>query len=175
MLRKANNRSRSVSPASSMDASQFKKRNLISNYNNKISKKTITKLKEDVQVFTSLPPKVEGEIKCCLKMQISKINIIVSSAQNSSENKVYKFKQNKENLVSKNLGNYVIRCVWWGEENKNGALFRPKILNNNQHQHTQLETSKFQTVARYMIRCGPKQFNSYLNGKKNSIFRIYSF
>lgn len=128
-----------------------------------------TKSKEDVQVFTSLPPKVEGEIKCYLKLQITKITFLIETPSNDRPPNVYKPNRNvklagKENSLPNKIktGNVIARCFWWGEENTNGALFRPKIIGSNS-----LDNKGLQTTAKYMVRSGPKQFSAYLNGKNN--------
>lgn len=126
---------------------------------------TSSKSKENVQVFTSLPPKVEGEIKCCLKLQISRINWL---GNKDFKNEII---QNKK-LSSANTINVapdsgiIAKCVWWGEEPKGGALFRPRVVYPNQIIAAASSNSnlRLQTVAKYMIRSGPKQFNAYLNG-----------
>ncbi len=136
-----------------------------------IEKGKTVKSKEDVQVFTSLPPKVEGEIKYYLKLQITKINLSQlflqylqqnDSTSNNNNNNVKNSKNVKSiKSANANLNNEQIlaRCVWWGEES-NGSLFRPKVLNYND-----LNNKNFaQTTARYVVRSGFKQFSAYLNG-----------
>lgn len=56
---------------------------------------------EDVPVFTSLPPKVDGQLRCCLKLKIPAIRWLVSNPPDEA----------------------VVRVVWWGEEG-DGSLFR---------------------------------------------------
>ena len=112
-----------------------------------------------MQVFTSLPPKLEGEIKCYLKLQISKVNWLKDkeTPSNGSADKLNRLKPNANSRRS----NFIIKCVWWGEKDTMGAIFRPKLVGSAQ------DPVKLQTTAKYMIRCGPKQFNAYLNGKSN--------
>lgn len=125
------------------------------------------KSKEDVQVFTSLPPKVEGEIKCYLKLQISRINLVQEPVKTNQfiPNNVRQNRNIKSNLKDKNQpvdtknNNLTARCIWWGEEDTIGAVFRPKIFGTNF-----LDNKVSQTLARYMVRSGPKQFSAYLNG-----------
>lgn len=118
-------------------------------------------------MFTSLPPKVEGEIKCYLKLQITRINLI-SEAVKTNQPLTNNVKQNrniKSNFKDKNQpidtknSNLIARCIWWGEEETTGAVFRPKIFGTNC-----LGNKVSQTLARYMVRSGPKQFAAYLNG-----------
>lgn len=130
----------------------------------------MTKFKEksssatNVRVFTSLPPKVEGEIKCCLRLQISRINL--QKVDSTSTKKP----------STNDTGNTILaRCVWWGEDPSSGALFRPRTVyssnasssNQQLSNNNNTSNSTLQTVARYMIRSGPKQFNAYLNGTFN--------
>lgn len=107
-------------------------------------------------MFTSLPPKVEGEIKCYLKLQITKLNLL--NEPPISDNKLLPNKKDK-NLVKTKSDNIIARCVWWGEENTNGSIFRPRVLGSASQ-----DAKKIQTTAKYMIRSGPKQFSAYLNG-----------
>ena len=116
-------------------------------------------------MFTSLPPKVEGDIKCFLKMQITKVNLI-----NESEASVKNAKTNissrarphqastKENSEPESAVKIIARCVWWGEDSAS-AIFRPKQVGIEQN------PKKLQTTAKYMVRSGPKQFSAYLNGE----------
>lgn len=112
-----------------------------------------TKSKEDVQVFTSLPPNVEGEIKFYLRFKILNINLNDTTA--NKQNKT----NNRHEIKNDNL---IARCLWWGEENSNGSIFRPKI----QSKLFKTDT-KLQITALFMVRSGSKQFNAYLNGKNN--------
>ncbi|CAF0712537.1 unnamed protein product [Brachionus calyciflorus] len=160
-MNRKNVRSRSNSPSSSVD----------STYRRKLGKKPLNsvKSKEDVQVFTSLPPKVEGEIKCYLKLQITKISFINETPTNdrplnvvNKQNKNTKITGREINLPNKiKNGNLIARCVWWGEENTTGAIFRPKLIGSNS-----LDNKNTQTTAKYMVRSGPKQFSAYLNDMK---------
>jgi C2 domain-containing protein 3 len=117
-----------------------------------------TTSKENVQVFTSLPPKVEGDIKCYLKLHIPKLSWLVESGSSDKLNRNVKQDTNRHQAAR----NIAVRCSWWGEDSSRGALFRPKVV--NAPTATLQDPSKLQTTAKYMIRCGPKQFNSYLNG-----------
>lgn len=116
-----------------------------------------TSTRQNVQVFTSLPPKVQGEIKCFLRLQISRINWLKGDTKKQQQ------QQGESSILA--------RCVWWGEESSRGALFRPRLVYPNQPQTPQPNTSSsLQTIARYMIRSGPKQFNAYLNGSLTFLF-----
>ncbi len=89
-------------------------------------------------------------------------------SRNNSTDKLNRLKQSdKENankLKQQSTRNIIVKCVWWGEENSRGALFKPKVTNASSG--ILQDPNKIQTTAKYMIRCGPKQFNAYLNGKK---------
>ncbi|XP_078078487.1 C2 domain-containing protein 3 [Mustelus asterias] len=86
----------------------------------------------DVLPSTSLPPLVEGQVQCFLRITVSKILWIVSRPPASP----------------------LVRLRWWGETS-NGTLFRPR---DSSH----AEQKSVKTTARYAVRCGPKQFTSYL-------------
>jgi hypothetical protein len=94
---------------------------------------------EDVQVFTCLPPKVDGSLRCYLKLKVLKINLF----DNFNNNNV------------KNSLDLVVKIFWWGEDG-DGCKFRPKI--NGQTR------SNIQTTAKYLVKSGPKQLAAYLNG-----------
>ncbi|XP_042312473.1 C2 domain-containing protein 3 isoform X2 [Sceloporus undulatus] len=86
----------------------------------------------DVTPSTSLPPLVEGQLRCFLKLTISKILW----------------------MVSKPTSPFLIRVRWWGETS-DGTVFVPR-------DPSQSEQKAIKTTTRYAIRCGPKQFTSYL-------------
>uniref|UniRef100_A0A8C4VN30 C2 domain containing 3 centriole elongation regulator n=1 Tax=Gopherus evgoodei TaxID=1825980 RepID=A0A8C4VN30_9SAUR len=86
----------------------------------------------DISPSTSLPPLVEGQLRCFLKLTVSKILWMVSKPPIS----------------------VLIRVRWWGETS-NGTLFNPRNT-------SQTEQKAVKTTTRYAIRCGPKQFASYL-------------
>ncbi|XP_074833928.1 C2 domain-containing protein 3 [Carettochelys insculpta] len=86
----------------------------------------------DITPSTSLPPLVEGQLRCFLKLTINKVLWMVSEPPAS----------------------VLIRVRWWGETS-NGTLFNPRNT-------SQTEQKAVKTTTRYAIRCGPKQFASYL-------------
>uniref|UniRef100_A0A674I1W8 C2 domain containing 3 centriole elongation regulator n=1 Tax=Terrapene triunguis TaxID=2587831 RepID=A0A674I1W8_9SAUR len=86
----------------------------------------------DISPSTSLPPLVEGQLRCFLKLTVSKILWMVSKPPTS----------------------VLIRVRWWGETS-DGTLFNPRNT-------SQTEQKAVKTTTRYAIRCGPKQFASYL-------------
>lgn len=116
--------------------------------------------KQNVQVFTSLPPKVESDIKCYLKLQITKVVVLKDwwkKAPATNGRKLTGEVDAGQNLIA--------RCLWWGEENSRGALFRPKVVRSTTANSSSSSNAHLlQTTARYMIRSGPKQFTAYLNG-----------
>ncbi|EMP23924.1 C2 domain-containing protein 3 [Chelonia mydas] len=57
-------------------------------------------------------------------------------------------------MVSKPPTSVLIRVRWWGETS-DGTLFNPRNT-------SQTEQKAVKTTTRYAIRCGPKQFASYL-------------
>ncbi|XP_007939139.1 C2 domain-containing protein 3 [Orycteropus afer afer] len=86
----------------------------------------------DISPSTSLPPLVEGQLRCFLKLTINKI--------------IWK--------IAKPPTCVLVRVRWWGETS-DGTLFCPKDA-------VQTEPKAVRTTTRYAIRCGPKQFTSYL-------------
>ncbi|XP_059819919.1 C2 domain-containing protein 3 [Hypanus sabinus] len=86
----------------------------------------------DVIPSTSLPPLVEGQIQCFLRITVSKI--------------VW--------FIPKPLVAPLVRLRWWGETST-GTLFHPR---DSSH----AESKSVKTTARYAVHCGPKQFTSYL-------------
>lgn len=88
----------------------------------------------DISPSTSLPPLVEGQLRCFLKLTINKV--------------VWK--------TAKPPTSVLVRVRWWGETS-DGTLFCPRDA-------LQTEPKVVRTTTRYAIRCGPKQFTSYLTG-----------
>ncbi|XP_004382017.1 C2 domain-containing protein 3 [Trichechus manatus latirostris] len=86
----------------------------------------------DISPSTSLPPLVEGQLRCFLKLTINKI--------------IWK--------IAKPPTCVLVRVRWWGETS-DGTLFCPRDA-------LQPEPKAVRTTTRYAIRCGPKQFTSYL-------------
>ncbi|XP_029411745.1 C2 domain-containing protein 3 isoform X2 [Nannospalax galili] len=86
----------------------------------------------DISPSTSLPPLVEGQLRCFLKLTINKV--------------VWK--------IAKPSTSVLVRVRWWGETS-DGTLFYPRDA-------LQTEPKAVRTTTRYAIRCGPKQFTSYL-------------
>ncbi|XP_026545121.1 C2 domain-containing protein 3 [Notechis scutatus] len=86
----------------------------------------------DVSPSTSLPPLVEGQLRCFLKLTVSKIVWMVAKPPASS----------------------LVRLRWWGETS-NGTIFVPQDA-------SQPEQKILNTTTCYPVRCGPKQFASYL-------------
>ncbi|XP_039202390.1 C2 domain-containing protein 3 isoform X1 [Crotalus tigris] len=86
----------------------------------------------DVSPSTSLPPLVEGALRCFLKLTVSKILWMVAKLPVPS----------------------LVRVRWWGETS-NGTIFVPQDA-------SQPEQKILNTTTCYPVRCGPKQFASYL-------------
>ncbi|XP_036114510.1 C2 domain-containing protein 3 isoform X14 [Molossus molossus] len=86
----------------------------------------------DIPPSTSLPPLVEGQLRCFLKLTVNKI--------------IWK--------IVKPPSCVFVRVRWWGETS-NGTLFCPRDT-------LQTEPKAVRTTTRYAVRCGPKQFTSYL-------------
>lgn len=88
----------------------------------------------DIPPSTSLPPLVEGQLRCFLKLTVDKV--------------IWK--------IAKPPSCILVRVRWWGETS-DGTLFCPRDT-------LQTEPKAVRTTTRYAIRCGPKQFTSYLTG-----------
>nr|KAF6324178.1 C2 domain containing 3 centriole elongation regulator [Myotis myotis] len=86
----------------------------------------------DIPPSTSLPPLVEGQLRCFLKLTVSKV--------------MWK--------IAKPPSCVLVRVRWWGETS-DGTLFCPTDT-------LQTEPKAVRTTTRYAVRCGPKQFTSYL-------------
>lgn len=95
---------------------------------------TIVLVPSDVPPSTSLPPLVEGQLRCFLRVTISRVLWTVHKPPPPT----------------------FIRLRWWGESS-NGTHFFPR-------DGSQLSQKTIKTTARFPIRCGPKQFTSYLTG-----------
>ncbi|XP_044775272.1 C2 domain-containing protein 3 isoform X1 [Neomonachus schauinslandi] len=86
----------------------------------------------DIPPSTSLPPLVEGQLRCFLKLTVNKV--------------IWK--------IAKPPTCVLVRVRWWGETS-DGTLFCPRDT-------LQTEPKAVRTTTRYAVRCGPKQFTSYL-------------
>ncbi|XP_029111146.1 C2 domain-containing protein 3 isoform X2 [Scleropages formosus] len=96
----------------------------------KRKKATLNHVPSDVIPSTSLPPLVGGQLRCFLRVTVSRVLWIIS----------------KPPLT------VIVRLRWWGESS-GGTNFFPQ---------SGPEQGAVRTTARYAIRCGPKQFTSYL-------------
>ena len=85
-----------------------------------------------VVVCTGLPPLVDGQIRCFLKLTIRRIRLVLPEPHSQHD--------------------YVVRVKWWGEPS-DGAYFKP-ICGR--------KTAGRQITARFAVRCGPKQFAAYM-------------
>lgn len=84
---------------------------------------------------TSLPPLVEGHLRCFLRVTVSRVLWTITKPPQNPQ----------------------IRIRWWGES-CSGTLFRPR-------DGSLVAQKGIQSTARFPVRCGPKQFTSYLTGK----------
>ncbi|XP_053162073.1 C2 domain-containing protein 3 isoform X3 [Hemicordylus capensis] len=96
----------------------------------------------DISPSTSLPPLVEGQLRCFLKLTVSKILW----------------------MVAKPPASFFVQVRWWGETS-DGTVFMPRDTK-------QAEQKILKTTTRYAIRCGPKQFASYLTDMGALILEI---
>uniref|UniRef100_A0A1A8J5Z0 C2 calcium-dependent domain containing 3 n=2 Tax=Nothobranchius kuhntae TaxID=321403 RepID=A0A1A8J5Z0_NOTKU len=86
----------------------------------------------DVSPSTSLPPLVEGQPRCFLRVTVSRVSWTVHNPPSQT----------------------FIRLRWWGESS-NGTHFFPR-------DGSLLSQKNIKSTACFPIRCGPKQFTSYL-------------
>ncbi|KAK7883077.1 hypothetical protein WMY93_029251 [Mugilogobius chulae] len=90
------------------------------------------KVSSDISPSTSLPPLVEGQLRCFLRVTVSRVLW----------------------TVHKPPSNTFVQLRWWGETS-NGTHFFPR-------DGSQVSQKSVKTTTRFPIRCGPKQFTSYL-------------
>ncbi|XP_035478063.2 C2 domain-containing protein 3 isoform X3 [Scophthalmus maximus] len=100
------------------------------------------KVPGDVSPSTSLPPLVEGQLRCFLRLTISRILWTVHKPPSST----------------------FVRLRWWGESS-NGTHFFPR-------DGSQLSQKTIKTTTRFAIRCGPKQFTSYLTDMGSLVLEV---
>ncbi|XP_076591806.1 C2 domain-containing protein 3 isoform X2 [Chaetodon auriga] len=100
------------------------------------------KVPSDVSPSTSLPPLVEGQLRCFLQVTISRVLWTVHKPPSAT----------------------FVRLRWWGESS-NGTHFFPR-------DGSQLSQKTIKTTARFPIRCGPKQFTSYLTDMGSLVLEV---
>ncbi|XP_053312118.1 C2 domain-containing protein 3 [Spea bombifrons] len=96
----------------------------------------------DVSPSTSLPPLVEGQLHCFLRVSVGKILWTVLKPPSPA----------------------LVRLRWWGETS-NGTIFRPR-------DSSRADQKGVKTTARYAVRCGPKQLISYLTDMGSLVLEI---
>ncbi|KAJ3590477.1 hypothetical protein NHX12_008428 [Muraenolepis orangiensis] len=100
------------------------------------------KVPSDVSPATSLPPLVEGQLRCFLRVTVSRLLWTVQKPPPAT----------------------FVRLCWWGES-PNGTQFWPR--------DGSLVTQKtVKTTTRFPIRCGPKQFTSYLTDMGSLVLEV---
>ncbi|KAJ8368383.1 hypothetical protein SKAU_G00084110 [Synaphobranchus kaupii] len=90
------------------------------------------KVPSDISPSTSLPPLVEGQVRCFLGVTVGRVLWTVPKPPAAP----------------------LVRLRWWGESSS-GTHFRPR-------DGSSADQRGVKTTARFAIRCGPKQFTSYL-------------
>ncbi|XP_026223840.1 C2 domain-containing protein 3 [Anabas testudineus] len=100
------------------------------------------KVPSDVSPSTSLPPLVEGQLRCFLRVTISRVLWTVHKPPSAT----------------------FVRLRWWGESS-NGTHFFPK-------DGLQVSQKSVKTTACFPIRCGPKQFTSYLTDMGQLVLEV---
>uniref|UniRef100_A0A8C7MZW2 C2CD3 N-terminal C2 domain-containing protein n=1 Tax=Oncorhynchus kisutch TaxID=8019 RepID=A0A8C7MZW2_ONCKI len=96
----------------------------------------------DVSPTTSLPPLVEGQLRCFLRVTVSRVLWTVPKPSPTT----------------------FIRLRWWGESS-NGTQFRPR-------DGSQTTQKTVKSTARFPIRCGPKQLTSYLTDMGSLVLEV---
>ncbi|CAL8352802.1 unnamed protein product [Lota lota] len=100
------------------------------------------KVPSDVSPATSLPPLVEGQLRCFLRVTVSRLLWTI----------------HKPPLAT------FVRLRWWGESS-NGTQFWPQ-------DGSQVTQKTVKTTTRFPIRCGPKQFTSYLTDMGSLVLEV---
>ncbi|XP_044058506.1 C2 domain-containing protein 3 isoform X2 [Siniperca chuatsi] len=100
------------------------------------------KAPSDITPSTSLPPLVEGQLRCFLLVTISRVLWTVHKPPSAT----------------------FVRLRWWGESS-NGTHFFPR-------DGSQTSQKIIKTTARFPIRCGPKQFTSYLTDMGSLVLEV---
>ncbi|KAK6296719.1 hypothetical protein J4Q44_G00328610 [Coregonus suidteri] len=100
------------------------------------------KVPSDVSPSTSLPPLVEGQLRCFLRVTVSRVLW----------------------TVPKPFPTTFIRLRWWGESSI-GTQFKPRDA-------SQTAQKTVKSTARFPIRCGPKQFTSYLTDMGSLVLEV---
>lgn len=100
------------------------------------------KVPSDVSPSTGLPPLVEGQLRCFLRVTISRLLWTVHKPPSAT----------------------FVRLRWWGESS-NGTQFFPR-------DGSQASQKTVKTTARFPIRCGPKQFTSYLTDMGSLVLEV---
>ncbi|KAL7831615.1 hypothetical protein AOLI_G00291630 [Acnodon oligacanthus] len=90
------------------------------------------KVVSDVSPSTSIPPLVEGQVRCFLRVTVSRVLWTIS----------------KPPLLT------LVRLRWWGEST-GGTLLCPR-------DGARARQKDVKSTSRFPVRCGPKQFTSYL-------------
>ncbi|XP_061683226.1 C2 domain-containing protein 3 isoform X2 [Syngnathoides biaculeatus] len=105
---------------------------------------TKKKVQSDVVASTSLPPLVEGEVRCFLRVTVSRLRWSAARPLQLSS----------------------VRLRWWGESS-DGTHFIPEgaVLPWQRG---------VKTTARFPVRCGPKQLTSYLADMGNLVLEVLS-
>uniref|UniRef100_A0A3Q2QQ88 C2 domain containing 3 centriole elongation regulator n=1 Tax=Fundulus heteroclitus TaxID=8078 RepID=A0A3Q2QQ88_FUNHE len=100
------------------------------------------KVPSDVSPSTSLPPLVEGQLRCFLCVTVSRVLWTVHKPPSPT----------------------FIRLRWWGESS-DGTFFFPR-------DGSQVAQKNVKSTARYPIRCSPKQFTSYLTDMGSVVLEV---
>ncbi|KAM4045543.1 C2 domain-containing protein 3 [Anomaloglossus baeobatrachus] len=96
----------------------------------------------DVAPSTSLPPLVQGQLRCFLRVTVSRIVWTVPRPPRG----------------------VLVRLRWWGETS-GGTVFCPRDT-------SQAEQQELKTTAQYSVHCGPRQLSSYLTDMGALVFEV---
>ncbi|XP_068718257.1 C2 domain-containing protein 3-like isoform X2 [Montipora capricornis] len=99
-----------------------------------------------VPVVSSLPPAVDGHLRCFLRVSVPTIQWTINNYPTDVH----------------------VQIKWWGEEHGDGILFRPVDDNASEKR----ECTARLTSVRYAVCSGPRQFNAYLKDMGPLIFDV---
>ncbi|XP_072320538.1 C2 domain-containing protein 3 [Eucyclogobius newberryi] len=102
------------------------------------------KVSSDISPSTGLPPLVEGQLRCFLRVTVSRVLW----------------------TVHKPPSNTFVRLRWWGETS-DGTHFYPR-------DGSQASQKSLKTTTLFPVRCGPKQFTSYLTDMGYIVLEVLS-
>ncbi|XP_057312675.1 C2 domain-containing protein 3-like isoform X2 [Hydractinia symbiolongicarpus] len=95
-------------------------------------------------IGASLPPLVEGQLRCFLSVKVGELVWSIPSPPKDVQTQL----------------------IWWGEKGE-GVFLRPEVVNDPNY-----VASKQKTEANFPVRCGPNQISSYLEDMVSLHFEL---